>query len=89
MANKKLISNIVNNTRKSFDFRYQQAIIRNKKQLPKLPPLPSLLKYLDSIKISEQEIDRIVKEYWEAVEKNPSFEKEIADKFKIKYNGKV
>ena len=89
MANKKLISNIVNKTRKSFDFRYQQAIIRNKKQLPKLPPLPSLLKYLDSIKISEQEIDRIVKEYWEAVEKNPSFEKEIADKLKIKYNGKV
>ena len=89
MANKKLISNIVNKTRKSFDFRYQQAIIRNKKQLPKLPPLPSLLKYLDSIKISEQEIDKIVKEYWEAVEKNPSFEKEIADKLKIKYNGKV
>ena len=89
MANKKLISNIVNNTRKSFDFRYQQAIIRNKKQLPKLPTLPCLLKYLDSIKISEQEIDRIVKEYWEAVEKNPSFEKEIADKLKIKYNGKV
>ena len=36
-----------------------QVTIRNKKQLPKLP-LPSLLKYLDSIKISEQEIDRIV-----------------------------
>ena len=28
MANKKLISNIVNRTRKSFDFRYAQAIIR-------------------------------------------------------------
>ena len=28
-------------------------------------------------------------EYWQAVEKNPSFEKEIADKLKIKYNGKV
>ena len=89
MANKKLISNIVNNTRKSFDFRYQQAIVRNKNQIPKLPPLPSLLKYLDSIKISEQEIDRIVMEYWEAVEKNPSFEKEIADKIKMKYNKNV
>ena len=89
MANKKLISNIVNRTRKSFDFRYQQAIIRNKKQLPKLPPLQSLLNYLDSINISDAEIDRIVREYWEAVEKNPSFEKEIADKLKIKYNGKV
>ena len=89
MANKKLISNIVNRTRKSFDFRYQQAIIRNKKQLPKLPPLQSLLNYLDSINISDAEIDRIVRDYWSAVEKNPSFEKEIADKFKIKYNGKV
>ena len=89
MANKKLISNIVNNTRKSFDFRYQQAKIRNKKQLPKLPPLPSLLNYLDSINISDAEIDRIVRDYWSAVEKNPSFEKEIADKLKIKYNGKV
>ena len=89
MANKKLIHNIINKTRKSFDFRYVQAINRNKKHLPKLPPLPSLLKYLDSIKISEQEIDRIVKEYWEAVEKNPSFEKEIADKLKIKYNKNV
>jgi hypothetical protein len=89
MANKKLIHNIINKTRKSFDFRYVQAINRNKKQLPKLPPLPSLLKYLDSIKISEQEIDRIVMEYWQAVEKNPSFEKEIADKIKIKYNKNV
>ena len=89
MANKKLIHNIINKTRKSFDFRYQQAINRNKKQIPKLPPLPSLLHYLDSINISDAEIDRIVREYWEAVEKNPSFEKEIADKFKIKYNGKV
>ena len=89
MANKKLIHNIINKTRKSFDFRYQQAINRNKKQIPKLPPLPSLLHYLDSINISDAEIDRIVREYWEAVEKNPSFEKEIADKIKIKYNGKV
>ena len=89
MANKKLIHNIINKTRKSFDFRYQQAINRNKKQIPKLPPLPSLLHYLDSINISDAEIDRIVREYWEAVEKNPSFEKEIADKLKIKYNDKV
>ena len=28
-------------------------------------------------------------EYWQAVEKNPSFEKEIADKIKMKYNGNV
>jgi len=89
MANKKLIHNIINKTRKSFDFRYQQAINRNKKQLPKKPPLPSLLNYLDSINISDAEIDRIVREYWEAVEKNPSFEKEIADKIKIKYNKNV
>ena len=89
MANKKLMHNIINKTRKSFDFRYQQAINRNKKQLPKLPPLPSLLHYLDSINISDAEIDRIVREYWEAVEKNPSLEKEIADKLKIKYNKNV
>ena len=89
MANKKLIHNIINKTRKSFDFRYQQAINRNKKQLPKTPPLPSLLIYLDSINISDAEIDRIVREYWEAVEKNPSLEKEIADKLKIKYNKNV
>ena len=89
MPNKKLISNIVNNTRKSFDFRYQQAIIRNKNQTPKNPPLVKLLQYLQSIKISDAEIDQVVREYWEAVEKNPSFQKEIADKFKIKYNGKV
>ena len=89
MANKKLMHNIINKTRKSFDFRYQQAIIRNKNQTPKNPPLVKLLQYLQSIKISDAEIDRIVREYWEAVEKNPSFEKEIADKLKIKYNGKV
>ena len=89
MANKKLIHNIINKTRKSFDFRYQQAINRNKKQLPKLPPLTSLLHYLDSINISDAQIDRIVREYWEAVEKNPSLEKEIADKLKIKYNKNV
>jgi len=28
-------------------------------------------------------------EYWEAVEKDPKFEKEIADKIRIKYSGKV
>jgi hypothetical protein len=89
MANKKLIHNIINKTRKSFDFRYQQAIIRNKNQTPKNPPLVKLLQYLQSIKISDAEIDQVVREYWEAVEKNPSFQKEIADKFKIKYNGKV
>jgi hypothetical protein len=89
MANKKLIHNIINKTRKSCDFRYQQAIIRNKNQTPKNPPLVKLLQYLQSIKISDAEIDQIVREYWEAVEKNPSFQKEIAEKFKIKYNGKV
>ena len=80
MANKKLIHNIINKTRKSFDFRYQQAIIRNKNQNPKNPPLVKLLQYLQSIKISDAEIDQVVREYWEAVEKNPSFQKEIADK---------
>ena len=89
MANKKLMHNIINKTRKSFDFRYQQAIIRNKNQTPKNPPLVKLLQYLQSIKISDEEIDQVVREYWEAVEKNPSLEKEIADKLKIKYNKNV
>ena len=63
--------------------------LETRTKLFKNPPLVKLLQYLQSIKISDAEIDQIVREYWEAVEKNPSFEKEIADKFKIKYNGKV
>ena len=77
MANKKLISNIVNNTRKSFDFRYQQAIIRNKNQTPKTTPLPSLLKYLDSIKISEQKLTELSKNIGKLLKKILALKKKL------------
>ena len=72
--------------RKSSNFQYKQAIDRNRKNQVKHPPLAKLLLYLKSQNTPETEIDRIVGEYWSEVEKNKNFEKEIANKLKIKYS---
>ena len=72
--------------RKSSNFQYKQAIDRNKRNQVKHPPLAKLLLYLKSQNTPETEIDRIVREYWSEVEKNKNFEKEIANKLKIKYS---
>lgn len=72
--------------RKSSNFSYKQAIERNRKNQVKHPPLAKLLLYLKSQNTPETEIDKIVGEYWSEVEKNKNFEKEIANKLKIKYS---
>ena len=72
--------------RKSSNFNYKLAIERNRKNQVKHPPLIDLLNYLKDRNISDAKIDEIVREYWEAVEKNNNFEKEIANKLKIKYS---
>ena len=72
--------------RKSSNFQYKQAIDRNKRNQVKHPPLLSLLTFLKNRNTPEPEIDRIVGEYWSEVEKNKNFEKEIANKLKIKYS---
>jgi hypothetical protein len=71
--------------RKSSNFSYQKAIARNKKGTFKLPPLQILLDFLNTHNYSEAEKGNIVSEFWEQVAENPKFEKEIAEKFKIRY----
>ena len=72
--------------RKSSNFQYKQAIDRNKRNQVKHPPLIDLLTFLKHRNTPETEIDKIVGEYWSEVEKNKNFEKEIANKLKIKYS---
>ena len=72
--------------RKSSNFQYRQAIDRNRKNQVKHPPLIDLLNYLRNRNLPDAKIDEIVREYWVAVEKNNNFEKEIANKLKIKYS---
>lgn len=72
--------------RKSSNFNYKLAIERNRKNQVKHPPLQDLLSYLKNKNVSDAKIDEIVREYWCAVEKNNNFEKEIANKLKIKYS---
>lgn len=72
--------------RKSSNFQYRQAIDRNKRNQVKHPPLIDLLNFLKHSNTPETEIDKIVGEYWSEVEKNKNFEKEIANKLKIKYS---
>ena len=72
--------------RKSSNFQYRQAIDRNRKNQVKHPPLLRLLNFLKHSNTPEPEIDKIVGEYWSEVEKNKNFEKEIANKLKIKYS---
>jgi len=72
--------------RKSSNFSYKQAIERNRRNQVKHPPLIDLLNFLKHSNTPEPEIDKIVGEYWSEVEKNKNFEKEIANKLKIKYS---
>ena len=72
--------------RKSSNFQYRQAIDRNRKNQVKHPPLIDLLNFLKHSNTPEPEIDKIVGEYWSEVEKNKNFEKDIANKLKIKYS---
>jgi len=76
----------LNKIRKSSNFHYKQAIIRNRKNQVKHPPLIDLLNYLRNRNLPDAKIDEIVREYWVAVEKNNNFEKQIANKLKIKYS---
>ena len=84
-VNPSLIKLALSKVRKSTNFNYQRAINRNKKGIFKLPPLQILLDYLNTHNFSEAEKGNIVVEYWEKVAENPKFEKEIAEKIKIRY----
>ena len=84
-VNHKLIQYALGKIRKSSNFQYQQAIRRNKKGLVRISPLGKLMDFLNSRNYSEAEKGNIVVEYWEKVAENPKFEKEIAEKFKIRY----
>ena len=84
-VNPKYIQYALSKIRKSSNFNYARAIARNKKGTFKLPPLQSLLNYLNTHNYSEAEKGNIVSEFWEKVAENPKFEKEIAEKFKIRY----
>ena len=88
-VNPKLILNQLSKVRKSTNFHYKQAIDRNKKKLVRHPPLINLLSYLRSRNYTEKEIDGVVAEYWNRLEKNPNMEKEIAKKFKMLYSNKA
>ena len=84
-VNPSLIKLALSKVRKSTNFNYQRAIARNKKGTFKLPPLQILLDFLNTHNYSEAEKGNIVSEFWEKVAENPKFEKEIAEKFKIRY----
>jgi len=84
-VNPKYIQYALSKIRKSSNFQYQQAIRRNKKGLVRISPLGKLMDFLNSRNYSEAEKGNIVVEYWEKVAENPKFEKEIAEKFKIRY----
>ena len=84
-VNPKYIQYELDKIRKSSNFSYQKAIARNKKGTFKLSPLQVLLDFLNARNFSEAEKGNIVSEYWEKVAENPKFEKEIAEKFKIRY----
>ena len=84
-VNPNLIKLALSKVRKATNFNYQRAIARNKKGTFKLSPLQILLDYLNTHNFSEAEKGNIVSEFWEKVAENPKFEKEIAEKFKIRY----
>jgi len=75
--------------RKSSNFNYRKAIERNRKNQVKHPPLIDLLNYLHNRNVPDAKIDQIVREYWEAVEKNNKFEKEISNEISIAKNLKI
>jgi len=87
-VNPKMIQYALGKIRKSSNFNYQQAIRRNKKGLVRTSPLGKLLEHLNSRNYTDKEIDGIVAEYWNRLEKNPKMEKEIESQLKMLYKGK-
>jgi hypothetical protein len=87
-VNPKMIQYALGKIRKSSNFNYQQAIRRNKKGLVRTSPLAKLLEHLNSRNYTDKEIDGIVAEYWNRLEKNPKMEKEIESQLKMLYKGK-
>ena len=87
-VNPKMIQYALGKIRKSSNFNYQQAIRRNKKGLVRTSPLQNLLLFLNSRNYTDKEIDGIVAEYWDRLEKNPKMEKEIEKELKMLYKGK-
>jgi len=87
-VNPKMIQYALGKIRKSSNFNYQQAIRRNKKGLVRTSPLGKLLEHLNSRNYTDKEIDGIVAEYWNRLEKNPKMEKEIESHLKMLYKGK-
>ena len=75
--------------RKHSNFQYKRAIDRNRKNQVKHPPLTKLISFLRNNNYLEKDVDRIVAEYWNSVEKNNKFEKDIVNEIKMKYNRKV
>ena len=71
--------------RKHSNFQYKQAIDRNRKNPVKHPPLIKLISYLKDNNYSEKDVDLMVAEYWNSVEKNNKFEKDIVNEIKMKY----
>ena len=84
-VNPKLIQYALSKIRKSSNFNYARQVRRNKKGLVRISPLAKLMEFLNSRNFSEAEKGNIVVEYWEKVAENPKFEKEIAEKIKIRY----
>ena len=84
-VNPKYLQHIISKIRKSSDFNYAKQVRRNKLGLIRTSPLAQLLEFLNTHNYSEAEKGNIVVEYWEQVAENPKFEKEIAEKFKIRY----
>ena len=84
-VNPKLIQYALSKIRKSSNFNYARQVRRNKLGLIRTSPLAQLLEFLNTHNYSEAEKGNIVVEYWEQVAENPKFEKEIAEKFKIRY----
>ena len=71
--------------RKHSNFQYKQAIDRNRKNQVKHPPLIKLISFLRNNNYSEADVDLMVAEYWDNVEKNNKFEKDIVNEIKMKY----
>ena len=71
--------------RKHSNFQYKRAIDRNRINQVKHPPLIKLISFLRNNNYSEADVDLMVAEYWDNVEKNDKFEKDIVNEIKMKY----
>ena len=87
-VNPKMIQYALGKIRKSSNFNYARQVRRNKKGLVRTSPLQNLLLFLNSRNYTDKEIDGIVAEYWNRLEKNPKMEKEIEKELKMLYKGK-